>query len=95
MCPAITWMVTGIQMRKLHSGRKIVKLCLAGNHELIHIPYLYNISHNNCRPSPKKDVKAAQRSKTTANTSFQDFQESVSDAWELDDDDFCVISGKI
>lgn len=26
-------------------------------------------------------------------TSFQDFQASVSDAWDIEDDDFSIISG--
>ncbi|XP_060516235.1 TBC1 domain family member 22B [Cylas formicarius] len=41
------------------------------------------------RPSPKKDVKATNRNKTQGSTSFQDFQASVSDAWAMDDDEFC------
>ncbi|XP_072401948.1 TBC1 domain family member 22B [Diabrotica undecimpunctata] len=43
------------------------------------------------RPSPKRDVKDIK--KTPGSTSFQDFQASVSDAWDLDDDEFCIISG--
>lgn len=43
------------------------------------------------RPSPKKDLK--QNSKTKHSTiSFQDFQESTSDAWDIGDDDICIIS---
>lgn len=45
------------------------------------------------RPSPKRDTKSTSKTKTTGTTSFQDFQASVSDAWDLDDDEFCVISG--
>lgn len=48
------------------------------------------------RPSPKQDVytlnKTASKSGTSS-TSFQDFQASVSDAWDLDDDEFSIISG--
>lgn len=46
---------------------------------------------NNSRPgrikkeSPKKEIKSTG--------SFQEFQMSVSDAWEMGDDEFCVISG--
>ncbi|CAG9855309.1 unnamed protein product [Phyllotreta striolata] len=43
------------------------------------------------RPSPKRDAKDVK--KNPGSTSFQDFQASVSDAWDLDDDEFCVISG--
>ncbi|KAK9890262.1 hypothetical protein WA026_010372 [Henosepilachna vigintioctopunctata] len=45
------------------------------------------------RPSPKKDLKTSSKAKQTGTTSFQDFQASVSDAWEIEDDDFCIISG--
>ncbi|XP_044256454.1 TBC1 domain family member 22B [Tribolium madens] len=45
------------------------------------------------RPSPKKDVKSSSKPKMVGATSFQDFQASVSDAWAMDDDDFCIISG--
>ncbi|KAJ8950280.1 hypothetical protein NQ318_021135 [Aromia moschata] len=44
------------------------------------------------RPSPKRDTKSTSKSKTPGSTSFQDFQASVSDAWDMDDDEFCVIS---
>lgn len=30
-----------------------------------------------------------------ASSSFQDYQESVSDAWDLGDDEFCIISGVV
>lgn len=45
------------------------------------------------RPSPKKDMRSANRSKSAGPTSFQEFQASVSDAWEMGDDEFCIISG--
>lgn len=45
------------------------------------------------RPSPKRENKNFSKAKTPGSTSFQDFQASVSDAWDLDDDEFCVISG--
>lgn len=51
------------------------------------------------RPSPKKqDIKVvggigrSGRGPVGA-TSFQDFQESVRDAWDMGDDEFCIISG--
>ncbi|XP_071054579.1 TBC1 domain family member 22B isoform X2 [Onthophagus taurus] len=31
--------------------------------------------------------------RSAGSTSFQDFQASVSDAWDMDDDEFCIISG--
>ncbi|KAG5898849.1 hypothetical protein JTB14_014276 [Gonioctena quinquepunctata] len=43
------------------------------------------------RPSPRREVKDAKKSPGA--TSFQDFQASVSDAWDLDDDEFCILSG--
>ncbi|XP_017781025.1 PREDICTED: TBC1 domain family member 22B [Nicrophorus vespilloides] len=45
------------------------------------------------RPSPKKDVKIIGKVKPTTTTSFQEFQASVSDAWELGDDEFCIVPG--
>ncbi|KAJ8923737.1 hypothetical protein NQ315_010318 [Exocentrus adspersus] len=44
------------------------------------------------RPSPKSDAKTTSKTKAPGATSFQDFQASVSDAWDLEDDEFCVIS---
>lgn len=53
------------------------------------------------RPSPKKleqppGVKLIDRSGAkggVGSTSFQDFQQSVSDAWDTGDDEFCILSG--
>ena len=49
------------------------------------------------RPSPKKEYKIAGgravRGGPMGSTSFQDFQESVQDAWDMGDDEFCIISG--
>lgn len=48
------------------------------------------------RPSPKKDTKLSGKSINkgpVGSTSFQDFQESVRDAWDMGDDEFCIISG--
>lgn len=55
-----------------------------------------------CRPSPKQDFKQERSStipstlggsaSTGGSTSFQDFQESVDDAWDSGDDEFCVVS---
>lgn len=58
---------------------------------LIYENYLNDRIH--FRPSPKRDSKSS-KSKSSGSTSFQDFQASVSDAWDLDDDDeFCIITG--
>ncbi|PNF43903.1 TBC1 domain family member 22B [Cryptotermes secundus] len=43
------------------------------------------------RPSPKKDPRG-NRQRNSSSTSFQDFQDSVSDAWDIGDDEFCIIS---
>lgn len=43
--------------------------------------------------SPRKEINNATARNAPA-TSFDDFQESVNDAWDLGDDEFCVISGK-
>lgn len=48
------------------------------------------------RPSPKKqDFKLVGKGGKgpVGSTSFQDFQESVRDAWDMGDDEFCIISG--
>ncbi|KAJ8883058.1 hypothetical protein PR048_014897 [Dryococelus australis] len=44
------------------------------------------------RPSPTKDSKTSRQRGTGSSTSYQDFQESVSDAWDMGDDEFCVVS---
>uniref|UniRef100_A0A8D8YGR5 TBC1 domain family member 22B n=1 Tax=Cacopsylla melanoneura TaxID=428564 RepID=A0A8D8YGR5_9HEMI len=44
------------------------------------------------RPSPKKSVfssASSTSSQSNANSSFQAFQASISDAWVIDDDEFC------
>uniref|UniRef100_A0A1B0CDS0 Putative ypt/rab-specific gtpase-activating protein gyp1 n=1 Tax=Lutzomyia longipalpis TaxID=7200 RepID=A0A1B0CDS0_LUTLO len=46
---------------------------------------------HNSRAVPGKTVAAATVKKSQ--TTFQDFQESVRDAWELGDDEFCIMSG--
>ena len=45
--------------------------------------------------SPRKEMATGSAHRNTPATSFDDFQESVSDAWDLGDDEFCVISGII
>lgn len=45
--------------------------------------------------SPRKEMIAGNVHRNTPATSFDDFQESVSDAWDLGDDEFCIISGKV
>lgn len=46
------------------------------------------------RPSPKKDGKPLNRNAKgpIGSTSFQDFQNSVRDAWDIGDDEFCIVS---
>lgn len=44
------------------------------------------------RPSPRKEVRTVTQHNPTSATSFQDFQESVNDAWDIGDDEFCNIS---
>lgn len=47
------------------------------------------------RPSPRKEVKTAPTRSGRGpfgSTSFQDFQDSVRDAWDIGDDEFCIIS---
>ncbi|XP_075218943.1 TBC1 domain family member 22 [Lycorma delicatula] len=44
------------------------------------------------RPSPRKEVRRITQHNATSASSFQDFQESVSDAWDIGDDEFCNIS---
>lgn len=44
--------------------------------------------------SPRKEVTTGSSHRNTPATSFDDFQESVNDAWDLGDDEFCVISGE-
>lgn len=49
------------------------------------------------RTSPKKDAKGTSGKSSkgpVGSTSFQDFQESVRDAWDMGDDEFCILSGK-
>ena len=41
----------------------------------------------------KESTSVLSSSRNVAPTSFDDFQESVNDAWDLGDDEFCVISG--
>lgn len=43
------------------------------------------------RPSPKKDARM-NRPWTGSGSSFHEFQESVSDAWDVGDDEFCIVS---
>ncbi|XP_069693868.1 TBC1 domain family member 22B [Periplaneta americana] len=43
------------------------------------------------RPSPKRELRG-NRQRNSSSTSFQDFQDSVSDAWDIGDDEFCIIS---
>uniref|UniRef100_A0A1B6M959 Rab-GAP TBC domain-containing protein n=1 Tax=Graphocephala atropunctata TaxID=36148 RepID=A0A1B6M959_9HEMI len=42
------------------------------------------------RPSPRKEVRSNSQ-QNSGSTSFQDFQDSVRDAWDIGDDEFCNI----
>ncbi|XP_073999300.1 TBC1 domain family member 22 isoform X2 [Rhodnius prolixus] len=44
------------------------------------------------RPSPRKEVKLMTPVNAGTSSSFHDFQKSVSDAWDLGDDEFCNMS---
>lgn len=46
------------------------------------------------RPSPKKENKLLAKGVKgpIGSTSFQDFQNSVRDAWDIGDDEFCIVS---
>lgn len=46
------------------------------------------------RPSPKKENKILMKNVKgpIGSTSFQDFQNSVRDAWDIGDDEFCIVS---
>lgn len=46
------------------------------------------------RPSPKKENKLVTKNMkgSIGSTSFQDFQNSVRDAWDIGDDEFCIVS---
>ncbi|XP_063241700.1 TBC1 domain family member 22B [Bacillus rossius redtenbacheri] len=44
------------------------------------------------RPSPTKDPKVSRHRNAGSSASYHDFQESVSDAWDIGDDEFCVVS---
>lgn len=46
------------------------------------------------RPSPRKEVKLMTPVNAGTSSSFHDFQKSVSDAWDLGDDEFCNMSSK-
>ncbi|CAG9767413.1 unnamed protein product [Ceutorhynchus assimilis] len=52
-----------------------------------------NIKNVPGRPSPKREARSnssSSKTKPQGSTSFQDFQASVSDAWDLEDDEFCT-----
>uniref|UniRef100_A0A182PHW3 Rab-GAP TBC domain-containing protein n=1 Tax=Anopheles epiroticus TaxID=199890 RepID=A0A182PHW3_9DIPT len=59
---------------------------------------------NNSRTIPGRPTTVTNRigssraigsSSSGGNSSFQDYQDSVSDAWDLGDDEFCIISGVV
>lgn len=49
---------------------------------------------NRASSSPRKENSTTSANRHAPATSFDDFQLSVNDAWDLGDDEFCVISGK-
>lgn len=48
------------------------------------------------RPSPKKDLKVIKGKTTATTASFENYQQSVNDAWQLSDDEltkeYCILS---
>nr|CAD7415109.1 unnamed protein product [Timema poppensis] len=44
------------------------------------------------RPSPTNNPRESRHKNPMSSTSFQDFQESVNDAWDVGDDEFCMVS---
>uniref|UniRef100_A0A1E1X5Y6 Putative ypt/rab-specific gtpase-activating protein gyp1 n=1 Tax=Amblyomma aureolatum TaxID=187763 RepID=A0A1E1X5Y6_9ACAR len=42
--------------------------------------------------TPKKDGHSSRHRRNTSSSSFKDFQESTDDAWDIGDDEFCVVS---
>uniref|UniRef100_A0A6G5A0P1 Putative ypt/rab-specific gtpase-activating protein gyp1 n=1 Tax=Rhipicephalus microplus TaxID=6941 RepID=A0A6G5A0P1_RHIMP len=57
---------------------------------------VYGASHpprKDSMPStPKKDGHSSRHRRNTSSSSFKDFQESTDDAWDIGDDEFCVVS---
>ncbi|XP_077539365.1 TBC1 domain family member 22 isoform X1 [Haemaphysalis longicornis] len=57
---------------------------------------VYGASHppkKETMPStPKKDGHSSRHRRNTSSSSFKDFQESTDDAWDIGDDEFCVVS---
>ncbi|CAN8018761.1 unnamed protein product [Ixodes persulcatus] len=57
---------------------------------------VYGASHpprKDTMPStPKKDGHTSKHRRNTSSSSFKDFQESTDDAWDIGDDEFCVVS---
>lgn len=45
------------------------------------------------REGSQTGLKMAHNARPTGSNSFQNYQQSVSDAWDLGDDEFCIISG--
>ncbi|XP_022242995.1 TBC1 domain family member 22B-like isoform X1 [Limulus polyphemus] len=45
--------------------------------------------------TPKRDSSRTHHKRNSSSSSFQDFQESTDDAWDVGDDDFCVVSNVI
>jgi hypothetical protein len=71
----------------------IVKLCRDVG-ELINYYHLIGVFVSSSRPSPHKEslTWSKPRGSGGGGSSFQDFQDSVRDAWDIGDDEFNVMS---
>jgi len=87
-----------ITTRECPFGRTIVRQCQEGkNQDKVNcrlgwkeILIIYFIYH---RPSPHKESLTWSKPKGSGGaSSFQDFQDSVRDAWDIGDDEFNVMS---
>lgn len=93
MSTTIIWTIWTLRTR---FGKKISEIFLEGtqivtNNNIVHLRVFICTYHLYYRASPKKENKSVS---SFASTSFDDFQESVSDAWEIDaEDEILRISG--
>lgn len=49
-----------------------------------------NLTQDSKSISPKKNSSKPKHRKTSSSSSFQEFQDSTDDAWDIGDDDFCL-----
>lgn len=54
--------------------------------------HLSQMHHDPKLYSPKKEASKPKHRRTTSSSSFQDFQDSTDDAWDVGDDDICIVS---